>query len=104
MGSISLKIEQRTFFGARTLTPSGRSIFAPKRWSMRGITISLITDIHRVSQNPRVPAAQRVTTNVLAVRVLFFFASGCLSIPFGLQSMATLEEGDQWQMWEFIRI
>ena len=32
----------------------------------------------------------------------FFFASGCLSIIFRLQSMAILKEGDHWQMWEFI--
>ena len=30
--------------------------------------------------------------------------SVCLSIPFRLQVMATLEKGDEWQMWEFIRI
>ena len=33
-----------------------------------------------------------------------FFASGCLSIPFCLQLMATLKKGDQRQMWEFIRV
>ena len=36
--------------------------------------------------------------------LVFFFASGCLTIPFRLQVMATLKGGDQWQMWEFIRI
>ena len=74
---------------------------------------SLTTDINRESKKPPVPSAQphqrdaRERNNpeptVPGVRVLFFFASGCLSIPFGLQSMATLKEGDQWQMWEFIR-
>ena len=33
-----------------------------------------------------------------------FLISGFLSIPFRLQGMATLKEGNQWQMWEFIRI
>jgi hypothetical protein len=42
--------------------------------------------------------------SVHGVRVCFIFASGCLSIPFHLQSLATLEEGNEWQMWEFIRI
>ena len=67
---------------------------------------SLTTDMNRVSQNPRVPTAQRdmVTGCAPGVRVHYFFASGCLSIPFRLQVMATLEEGDQLQMWEFIRI
>jgi hypothetical protein len=34
-----------------------------------------------------------------------FLTSGCMLIPFPgrLQSMATLDEGDQRQMWEFIR-
>ena len=40
--------------------------------------------------------------NVPGVRANFFFASGFLSISFRLQSMATLKEGDHWQMWEFI--
>lgn len=31
-----------------------------------------------------------------------FFASVCLSVPFRLQLMANLKEGDQEQMWEFI--
>ena len=66
---------------------------------------SLTTDINGVCQNPRVPAAERsMTITAPGVRAHCFFASGCLSIPFRLQSMATLEEGDQWQMWEFIRI
>ena len=62
------------------------------------------------SQNPQVPvsAAQKgkfFNSNVLNPGVCpFFFTSGYLSIPFRLQSMATLKEGDQRQMWEFIRI
>ena len=64
---------------------------------------SLTTDLNPVSQNPRVPAAMH-PNSAFGVRVHFFFASGCLSIPFRPQSMATLKEGNQWQMWEFIRI
>ena len=67
---------------------------------------SLTTDIDRASKNPQVPTAQSSKdSEYFGVRVLFFFASGCLSIPFGHQKvkMATLKEGDQWQMWEFIR-
>lgn len=58
----------------------------------------------RVYRNPRVPAAQRekIGGNARGVRVYPFFASGCLSILFRLQSMAPLKEGDNWQMWEFI--
>jgi hypothetical protein len=47
----------------------------------------LTTDMNRFSQNPRVPAAIHLKPN------------NC--VP---GSMATLKEGDQWQMWEFIRI
>ena len=67
-------------------------------------SFSLTTDINRVYVNPRVPAArsQLFVRNVIGVRVHLLFASGCLSIPFCLQSMATLKEGDQLQMWEFI--
>ena len=63
--------------------------------------------MNHFSQNPRVPAAQQgmpFANFNPGVRVLFFFASGCLSIPFRLQLMATLKEGDQWQMWEFIPV
>ena len=67
---------------------------------------SLTTDINRVSQNPLVPALLQKPNrrNDPGVRVDFFFASGCLSITFRLQTMATLKEGDQRQMWEFIRV
>ena len=68
---------------------------------------SLTTDVNRSSQNPRVPAAQsRVNDCIPGVRVHYIFASGCLFklIHFRLQSMATLNEGDQYQMWEFIRV
>ena len=70
----------------------------------RHLLYSLTTDMDRFSQNPRVPAAQQGITGKPGVRVHFFFASGCLSIPFRLQLMVALEKGDQWQMWEFIRI
>ena len=60
--------------------------------------------MNRVCHKPRVPAVQEGKGNVRGVRVHHFFASGYLSIPFRLQSMATLKEGDQLQMWEFIRI
>jgi len=46
----------------------------------------LTMDMNRFSQNPRVPAAKLDMD---------------LNSP---GSMATLNEGDQWQMWEFIRI
>ena len=71
---------------------------------------SLTTDINRTSQNPQVPEAQpgfyeSDDLNVPGVRVLLFcFVSGCVSIPIRLQSMATLKEGDELQMWEFIRV
>ena len=61
--------------------------------------------MNRLSQNPRVPATQQVGFFSYLVRVHYFFsASGCLSIPFHLQFMTTLVEGDQAQMWEFIRV
>ena len=48
-------------------------------------------------------AEQDKSKSVAGVRVHYFLLlsiSG--SISFRLQSMATLKEGDQWQMWEFI--
>ena len=65
---------------------------------------SLTTDMNRDPRNPRVPAVLDSKRNYWEVRVHYFFASGYLSIPFRLQSMAALKEGDQWQMWEFIPI
>ena len=64
---------------------------------------SLTTDMNRFSQNLQVPAAKDGNAYgiVSGVRVHFFFDFDYLSIPFRLQSMATLKEGDQWQMWEF---
>ena len=70
------------------------------------IFFSLTTDIYRVSQNPLVPAApqKQGRYNDPGVRVHYILLLAVLSIPFRLQSMATLEEGNEWQMWEFIRI
>ena len=56
-------------------------------------------------QNQRVPAAQPgEDNNAPGVRVHYYFASGRPSILFRLQLMATLREGDEWQMWEFIPV
>ena len=62
--------------------------------------------MNHASRNPRVPALQpdRITGNGPGVCVHFYFVSGCLSISFPLQSMATLKEGDQLQMWEFLPV
>ena len=66
---------------------------------------SLTTIINLVSQNARVTAAAPQTGDFIrGMRVYYYFASGCLSIPFRPQSVATLKKGDQWQIWEFIRI
>ena len=67
-------------------------------------SFSLTTDMNCISQNPRVPVANQETYFGSGVRV-YNFTSVFLSIPFFLQRMASLEkEGDQWQMWEFIRM
>ena len=42
VGSISLKIEQKTFIGTRGETPSRRSIFIPLQWRMRRILVTII--------------------------------------------------------------
>ena len=61
--------------------------------------------MNRVSENPRVPMVEQREANLGGPGVCpLFFISGFLSISFRLQGMATLKEGDQWQMWEFIRI
>ena len=76
---------------------------------------SLTTDINRASKNPRVPAARPPQRNFFkkrdsddayapGVRVLFFLLLAVSQSPFVLQLMATLKEGDHWQMWEFIRV
>jgi len=50
----------------------------------------LTTDMNRFSQTPRVPAVQESIQGEWRG-----------TVP---GSMATLKEGDQWQMWEFIPI
>ena len=72
----------------------------------RHLLYSLTTDMDHFSPNPRVPAAQQGMNSSCdpGVRIHYFSTPCCLSIPFRLQLMATLKEGDQWQMWEFIRI
>jgi len=84
---------------------SMRSLFAPSSWvgpEITGSTVPvpwrlipaggnfyyLTTDINYLSQNPRVPMAKR----------------GCRYGSNDPGSMATLEKGDLWQMWEFIRV
>ena len=68
------------------------------------IFFSLTTYTNPYHPNPRVPAVQNGKGGVYGVRVHFFLAFGYLSIPFRLQSVDELKEGDQWQMWEFIRV
>ena len=59
----------------------------------------------QLSLNPQMAAAQPGSDkNAPGVRVHSYFACSCLSISFCFQLMATLKEGDQWQMWEFVRI
>ena len=68
--------------------------------------------MNRVSLNPRVPVAQQVNTfNIFSVNHgpgvsvnYVLFALSRLLTPLRLQSMATLKEANQLQMWEFIRI
>ena len=67
-------------------------------------SITTVTEGSR-AQNPRVVTVQDSKGNhILGVRVHYFFTSGYLTISFRLQSMATLKEGDHWQMWEFIPV
>ena len=42
--------------------------------------------------------------NFEGVRVHFILLPAICQFPIRLQSMVTLKEGDQWQMWEFIPI
>jgi hypothetical protein len=63
--------------------------------------------MNRDSRNPQVPTMDQSNmriAHVPAVRVHCFFTSVCSSIPFCFQVMAALNEGDQNQMWEFIRV
>ena len=66
---------------------------------------SLTTDLNHASLNPRVPAAQPGSSeNARGVRVHYFLLLTDCHVNSRLQKMATLEEGNQWQMWEFIRV
>ena len=69
---------------------------------------SLTTDKNHDCQNPRAPVTSKGNLKDFfdfpGVRVHFFFAVFYFSIPFRLQSMATLKESDFKQMWEFIHI
>ena len=57
------------------------------------------------SKRPRVPVAQPGEVyNARGVSLYFIFASGCPLIPFFSKFTTPLREGNQWQMWEFIRI
>ena len=63
--------------------------------------------MNHASRNPRVPALQpgsKTGSNDPGVRVTHYIVSRCVSTPFRLQTIANLKEGDQWQMWEFIRV
>ena len=84
-----------------------RSVTRTQKCEPVGFFFSLTTDINRVSPNLLVPATEQHKPgkyNDPGVRIHNFFASGCQSIPFRLQTMATLNEGDHWQMCEFIRV
>ena len=94
--------------GITSESDSNTIIASEERRDLSYYFFSLTTDINRASKNPRVPVPFCSGLNYSdrdGVRVLFFFASGCLSIPSGLQglAMATMKEGNQSQMWEFIR-
>ena len=64
---------------------------------------SLTTDMNRVSQVPAVQHRASGSHNH-GVRVHYVLLLAVCEFPFRLQSMVTLKEGDQWQMWEFIPI
>ena len=56
------------------------------------------------SQNPRVPAMQPGKGIATSVRVHYFLFPTDCHVNSRLQMMATLEDGNYWQMWEFIRL
>ena len=66
---------------------------------------SLTTDMNRDSWNTRVPAVQPGNyKNAPGVRVHHFLLLTFCHVNSRLQIMTTLQEGNQWQMWEFIRV
>ena len=65
---------------------------------------SLTTDVNRIYQNPVVPTVTQNWYNNIKVRAHFVLHPAVCQFPIRLQSMVTLKEGDQWQMWEFIPI
>ena len=61
--------------------------------------------MNHTSLNPRVPAVQPGSgDNAPGVRVHYFLFLTVSYVNSRLQKMATLEEGNQRQMWEFIRV
>ena len=64
---------------------------------------SLTTDVNRVSLNPKVPVALGIRGDY-GVRVHYLLLQAFCQFSLRRQTMATLKEGDQLQMWEFIRI
>ena len=56
------------------------------------------------SQNPRVPAVKLGNNNAPGVCVHYFLLLTVCHVNSLFQIMATLEEGNYWQMWEFIRL
>ena len=62
--------------------------------------------MNRDTRNPRVPAVQpKKDSHEVRVHPPFFFFAlyGCISNSLSFPKlMATLKEGDRWQMWEFV--
>ena len=60
----------------------------------------------RASENPVVPMVlpKPGYRNEPGVRIQNVFPSFYQSIPFRLQAMAYLRRGDNWQMWQFLRV
>ena len=60
--------------------------------------------MNRDTRNPRVPVAQQGRHTSLGVRVHHCLPLTDCHVNSCLQKMAPLEEGNHWQMWEFIRL
>ena len=58
----------------------------------------------RLSESTSTRGARKIWSVESRGACPLFSPSGCLFIPLRLQEMAPLKKGDQWQMWEFIRI